>query len=693
MRTFPISGRIDEGWLMADTDESPWILASDDINNRDFKEAFIGNGFVGQRVLGEGEGSGFFPGLNDQPRFWFGSDDDPDIHSHHGHPTYGCLMHGMWDDFGLMDIPHWSSLQYGDGQGMMDRFGGIHEDYRQELDLKRGILTTTMRWISDGNGRASRLKTEILLARHNRNLAIIRTTVIPEFDGHVYFVDSLDGRCIEQGKDWQTFTGRTQFLRTWMGPARRELLVASQLRVDGGAITAEEKQAFERHILRRIRIKAESGQPITVTKAVYIGSQQPGMLTAADLTVNEALRNPELQFEKHIQAWAKLWQHHIELQPVRLQKLVNASLYYFYAQLSADQPWSLGPCGLSGSGWRGRMFWDADLWMAPAMLAINPPMAKPFVAYRHSTMEGARRNAQQYGCEGTRWPWQSAATGDEICTRNETGRQLHVVSEVAMLQKWYGQVSGDDTYMTECGEEVILQSARFWASRVSWNETKKRYDIGDICCPDEFTGIVDNNATTNVSAVQTLQAAADILKKRGEVVPELWTDIMAHMFVPWDHERDIPREHETYNGEVIKQADTSLMVFPFGWPLTRKQQEDTITYYRSKYPEGKIMMSSAMDGIGYCILHEPEKAWECLIDLLPHFRGPFLQVSESPHNETRCFMTGLGGFLLLIIMGFCGVRFANGELTTNPCLPEAIPAIHLKQAANGTSFKDILCRR
>ncbi len=90
------------------------------------------------------------------------------------------------------------------------------------------------------------------------------------------------------------------------------------------------------------------------------------------------------------------------------------------------------------------------------------------------------------------------------------------------------------------------------------------------------------------------------------------------------------------------------------------------------------MMSSAIDGIIYCEQQKPDHAWNALLDLLPHFAMPFLSASESPCNNVRSFMTGLGGLLQLMINGFCGLRIGEGELTFKPCLPKQIEKICLR---------------
>jgi len=51
--------------------------------------------------------------------------------------------------------------------------------------------------------------------------------------------------------------------------------------------------------------------------------------------------------------------------------------------------------------------------------------------------------------------------------------------------------------MCNYGLKVMLDTSRFWASRLEYNETEDRYEIKDIMGPDEYSEHVNNNAFTN----------------------------------------------------------------------------------------------------------------------------------------------------------------------------------------------------
>jgi hypothetical protein len=104
-----------------------------------------------------------------------------------------------------------------------------------------------------------------------------------------------------------------------------------------------------------------------------------------------------------------------------------------------------------------------------------------------------------------------------------------------------------------------------------------------------------------------------------------------------------------------------------------------VDYYRKRYPPAPIMMGSAIDGVVDCQLGRAEAAWDCLRSMLPHLRPPYFHVTEQATNENGNFLTGIGGFLQLICMGFARLRITDdGDLISKPCLPGALHRLSLR---------------
>ena len=75
--------------------------------------------------------------------------------------------------------------------------------------------------------------------------------------------------------------------------------------------------------------------------------------------------------------------------------------------------------------------------------------------------------------------------------------------------------------MDHYGYEIIFDTARFWASRLEWNEKKQEYHINNVIGPDEYKEHVNNNAFTNYMAYFNMKLAIryyEKLKKENPVV-------------------------------------------------------------------------------------------------------------------------------------------------------------------------------
>ena len=85
------------------------------------------------------------------------------------------------------------------------------------------------------------------------------------------------------------------------------------------------------------------------------------------------------------------------------------------------------------------------------------------------------------------------------------------------------------------------------------------------------------------------------------------------MYLPFDDVEQVYLEYEGFTPDTtIKQADATLMVYPWAHitdPAMMRRMRD---YYRPKYSEYLIMMAEAIDGIISCRIGEADDAWDIL---------------------------------------------------------------------------------
>ncbi len=654
---------------------TPWMLESLSPDDPAHRDAFLGNGWLGQRFGVEGDASSY-------PVQRQGELSTPS----------GCLIHGLWNDTGLMPPPKWAILEYHDGKELFRKGSGVWREYRQTLDMRTATLETKTLW-SSGPGRSTRLSSSAYLSRSRPNLAVLEREFTPDFDGEASVVDSLDGAFIEDARAWRVHGGNALrdviALDLRMGPAERRLAIVSKLVVTGGSPEISVVKS-ERGVKRTLKFQVKAGQTFRVAKFVAIvdDSETDSPWTAAWNLAEGAARDPGKLRAEHLAAWQELWKSRVETSNAEVQRVLDASLFQLYCNLREGSKWVPGPTGLSANAWRGNAFWDDDLWMFPPIALLHPELGRCFSDYRLETLPGSIRNAKAEGYDGALIAWESAGSGDETIPHLIYHQQRHVNSDVALAQWWQHLISGeDDALFKEKGLRVILECARFWASRAEFNEQAGRYEIKAVCCADEFAEVQDNNAYTSYSAAWTLRLAAKLSTRFGLETPERWTEIAEKLWVPFDEKAQRFVEYEGYAGQTIKQADAALLVYPYEMPMPDAVKANTVDYYRERYPEGNIMMASAFDGIVDCELRRPVKAWDSFQKMLPHFRTPFLLASESPSNECLSFVTGLGGLLQLVMMGFCGIRIREDGLLVEPCVPKELGAIAVRGLHyGGTSF-------
>jgi len=135
-------------------------------------------------------------------------------------------------------------------------------------------------------------------------------------------------------------------------------------------------------------------------------------------------------------------------------------------------------------------------------------------------LEKCRKN----GYKGAQYPWESADTGEEETPRWGVGYlgnpvriwtgdiEHHITADVALAIFEYYRATNDLDFMIKYGIEILLETARFWASRVEYNATLDRYEINDVIGPDEFHEHVNNNFYTNYLAKWNIKIALKLTK-------------------------------------------------------------------------------------------------------------------------------------------------------------------------------------
>ena len=422
-------------------------------------------------------------------------------------------------------------------------------------------------------------------------------------------------------------------------------------------------------------LKAGETYRFAVAGSSITSAHHPDPLNEAErLTIFAKLEGRERLIKFHNQAWDKLWESDIQIEgDPQAQQDVHSMLYHLYSFSRAGTAFSLSPMGLSGLGYNGHVFWDTDVWMFPALLVLQPEIAKSLVEYRFQRLEAARQNAFAHGFKGAMFPWESADTGvEETPVWALSGPFEHHITACVALAAWnYYCVTQDKDWLREKGWPLLSATADFWASRVERNGPGN-YDIKNVVAADEWAENVDNNAFTNAAAIANLQNASAAARILGLTSDPDWSQVAKNIPV-LKMEGGVTKEHATYKGERIKQADVNLLPYPLKYITDPGQIRRDLEYYETRVPdEGTPAMTQAIFSLLYARLGDGQKAYRFFEDAFkPNLLPPFRVIAETKGGTNPYFATGAGGIIQSLLMGFGGLDITpKGIVQIKSELPE-----------------------
>jgi len=176
-----------------------------------------------------------------------------------------------------------------------------------------------------------------------------------------------------------------------------------------------------------------------------------------------------------------------------------------------------------------------------------------------------------------------------------------------------------------------------------------------VVAADEWAENVDNNAFTNAAARANLQFATEAAKLLGLTPDPDWATVRTN--IPILHFEDgTTKEHASYHGEKIKQADVNLLAYPLKEVTDPSAIRKDLDYYQPRVGEGPAM-THAIFSILYARLGQPEKAYTALKEgYTPNLRPPFGVMAETATGNNPYFATGAGGMLQALLNGFGGLE-------------------------------------
>jgi kojibiose phosphorylase len=594
--------------------------------------------------------------------------------------------------------------------------------HRRLLDLRQGVLWREWRQ-QDPSGRTTRLSYLQLASLADRHVLLQSVVVTAEnYAGRISLITSLAPSDVTRTDTALIAAEPTAVL---MRVSATEVAIASAselqgpagsrtVRPEGGPRGGEERWSWEASLGETARLD----RIITVFTSRDVANPAKA---ASDRLATTRARGFTAVAQAHVDAWRCKW----EAAEVRIvgdeeaQRALRFAIYHLIAAVNpANEHVSIGARGLTGEAYRGHVFWDTEIYMLPFYVFTDPPAARALLMYRYHTLDAARRKARADGYEGALYAWESADTGDEATPRGMvmpdgrvvtilTGeREHHISADIGYAVWHYWRVTGDDAFMLAAGAEILVETARFWASRAQV-EHDGRAHIRQVIGPDEYHEMIDDNAYTNMMAILNLERAADtvaVLQRERiadwqrlsarlgltEKEPETWRALAAMLVTGFDaatklfeqfagyfqlEEVDLAAQQgcampidrclgpeRTRRSKVIKQADVvalSALLWD-QWPLAVHQAN--FRYYEPRTAHGSSL-SPALHALVAARLGDAALAQA-------YFRqAAQIDLANNMGNAAGgVHMGALGGLWQAAVFGAAGLRAREDGIAVDPHL-------------------------
>ena len=491
----------------------------------------------------------------------------------------------------------------------------------------------------------------------------------------------------------------------------------------------------------------------SIYTALDVSGKDPA--PAAQALVSKAVNEGwDALLQRHKTAWDNIWRTGdvvIEGDEYA-QRCIRYSLYHLWiiaprhCEGDADRALSIPARGLSGQTYKGAIFWDTEMFIAPYFLAVRPQMAKQFIHYRIRTLPGAKRKAAEYDYRGAFFAWESQESGDDACsdfnvTDVFTGRpvktyfrdkQIHISADIVYSIQKYINHTEDYSILSEGAMELILEAARFYLSSIYYYPEKKRYEVLDVIGPDEYHERVNNNAFTNRVIYNVFEIAhnyVETLKKKNpsfinELINkinfnddlEFMKTVMEKFYLPQPNEQGIIEQFDGYfrhedcsleavksrlkdpkeywgggNGvatptQIIKQADVVTMLVLFDGDYSAEIKKANLDYYEPRTEHGSSL-SSCMYALLSCQTGSSDWAYTFFT------KTSQIDITGSTKNFAGLIYIGgthpaaNGGAWLTAIHGFCGLSVENGEIKITPRLPSSWEKVKFKALLRGEEYE------
>lgn len=714
--------------------DDSWYIGTDhfDLFKDDKTEAimFQGNGYLGIRATAEERN------LNERRNMFVAG-------------TFDAFNDEVTE---LPNLPDLLNMGIQINQQIFSLSMGLIENYHKHLNLKNGELIRSFDWLINGN-RIS-FKFSRFVSMSDVHLLVSKLEISSDqSDLKITLNSGIDGQYSNSGTqhlvegDKRLFEGKILQLqeKTQQSNIGLAFNVLQKAYINKEQLDVKPNiDMGRRQIFDEYNVDLNKGDKFTFVKYANVYTtidkdieHETISVASMDAIKKSSMMTYKELLDKSTNAWnINVWQRSlisIDSDDVDPQVAINFARYQLAANTPKDPRMNIAAKGLTGEGYKGHTFWDTEIYMLPYFTFTMPEMARNLLEYRYLGLDGARRKARDNDYWGAQFPWESAWSTDGEMTPPwgsadiVTGKPMrilsgsleqHITSDVVIAVMQYLAITEDQKFAEDMGYEIILDAAKFWASRLDWDPEYHKFMIDDVIGPDEYKEHIDNNAFTNYTAFWCIQKAIAVVEllrnSNSEIYDRLnsklhlddayqdWISKVDLIFLPKPNKSEVIPEDDSYlqkkivdtnqyqsdgghakifkdyniqqinDLQVIKQADVLLLIFLFDDLFG-----DDIKLANWNYYEPKTTHDSSLSFSTHSILASDlnlaDTAYEyfekaCEIDL----------GSGVGKSVQGLHMASIGGIWNMVVEGFGGVRVLDGQLRIEPHLPSKWNSLHFE---------------
>lgn len=615
----------------------------------------------------------------------------------------------------------WAARLEVDGEPLDVTRGVVHEHART-LDLRTGVLDRRLRWTAPG-GATVAVATSRFASLRRRELVVVRYTVRAETAAHVALRlfpccdrsplrahtgdDPLVRPAVvpDDGSGSRTVTTCAHTAEHGSGRAWTvqhvpssdvRLAVAADVVVDGRAFlaTGEHATAVSGDLRAGEEVSLDllvaftagrrpAGEPSDDGAALLAQAQD--VLDTARAAGRDALLREHTAALEDVLGWADV---EVDGDP-HLQQAVRFAVLHVLGASALGAGTGIRAKGLTGLGYHGHTFWDADSYVLPVLEHLLPTAARVHLAWRHGTLPWAREHARVLGQAGVTFAWRTVTGPESSGYWPASTAARHVDADVADAACRYVAVTGDAAFERDAAVELVVETARSWLT-LGHHTADGAFHVHGVTGPDEYTAVVDDNAFTNRMAARNLRAAAVLVERHPDVAARLgvtteereaWRRAAAAAVVlvdpatgvteqsagflssrPWDfagtppHRYPLEDHHtyaEIYRRQVVKQADVVAAHWLAGEDVPLEQQRRDLAHY-----EGITVRDSSLSSPAHAVV-AARVGWSALAH--DHLREAGLLDLQDLEGDVvdGLHVAALAGVWDGLVMGFGGLRTAR----------------------------------